>query len=299
MRTGSMSIISGMIVVMLLMCACGLSCLLVGQRRRRSRQDPLECRVTSVLQPQRVSLPQESSRGAFHKETAAAFHKESLQPEGGLGLLPRSSPRPGGVPLSPHQMSPFHDMPPPLSLSSAPLTRKVELLVTKNQMASAAATGGDIMLLAPTGALLLRATVRKVDADLWLEVTMQVQGGSPSAMVRLTNKDAAPKMQFFGPKPATGPEIFGPDGNLYGMLEMNRAGTGRLVSATTGLPVATVDGDVRRLELAVRTKGGVEMATVSSSGSSNVGDVSICVHIGADLALVVSLLLSVLLAAQI
>lgn len=154
------------------------------------------------------------------------------------------------------------------------------------------------MLLAPTGALFLRATVRKVDVDLWLEVTMQVQGGSPSSMVRLTNKGATPKMQFFGPKPATGPEIFDSNGNFYGIVETNRSGTGRLISSTTGLPVATVDGDMRQLELTVRTKSGVEFATVSSRGSSNIGDVSICVHSGADLALVVSLLLSVLLSAQ-
>lgn len=291
LTTGPASILSGLLVVMLLMCACGLSCLIYGQRRRPSNQDPLESRITSVLQPQNISNPQEPSRGSFYKE--------SPQPEGGLGL------HSGGVPTN---WVPELDMPPPLSVSTVLTTRKVELQVRMSQLKDAAATGKDgiartITFLSPTAALLLKATVQKVDGEsgLFVDITEQIPGGNPSAMVHLINKDAAPRMHFFGgPKPLS--EIHCADGanSLYGTVEMTRNGTWRLVSATTNLPVATIGGDVKRLDLGVRTNGGKDVATVSPSSSSSMGgDVSICVHTGADLVLAVSLLLSVLLSAQI
>jgi len=191
-----------------------------------------------------------------------------------------------------------HDMPPLLVPSSPPLDREVELLIAKDQVQTAATSGGDIMLLAPNGALLLRATARKIDMDLWLEVAMQVEGGAPSAMVKLSTKEV-PKAALFSPKPVTGPEIFGPDGGLYGMVELNRMGAARLISSTTGQATLNVDGDVKALQLTVRTKSGLELAKVTSNGSASyLGDVKICVHTGAELALMISLLLTVILSGQ-
>lgn len=247
-----------MLVVLALLLAVGTLCWLLGYRNEKLQRESLESRVGGVL---------ESIVGG----------KDLVQGQASHGP---------------------HDMPPPLAVSNLLLEADVELVIARNQIVSAASTGGDIMLLAPSGALLLRATTRKIDADLWLEIAMQVDGGAPSAMVRLTNKEVAPKAHFFSQRPPTGPEIFGPDGSFYGMVEMNRMGA-RLVSSTTGQPVFTVDGDLRSLQLTVRTKSGLGVAMVTCNSTSYLGDVNISVHSGADLVLLVSLVLSVIVSAQL
>jgi len=280
----------------------GFTCAIVSYASNQRKGDQLETRVTSVLHPQkaRENLVQPPETSALPGGVSPQFPQRSPNPPYRLSAF-TSSRSPKAPQVSVPDPTAVPDMPPMLDASGIPLPTEARLLVAKDVML-AAAKGGDLMLLAPYGAPLMRANVRKVDGELWLEVSMHAEGSTPCAMVRLTNKDAMwlpAGVSFFGPKPSHGSEIYGPDGSFYGTVEINSVGA-KLISSTTALPVLDIGGDIKSLQLTVRTKSGLELATVSCHGTASGNDnVDICVHRGADLGLVVASVLTVFLSFQV
>jgi len=285
-------------VFVLLLCISWLICAVCGyMNMRRKEREQLEARVTSVLIPQDVieefvqppevlpaggSPPMSSGWGA--RLSPFSSSKSPL----GSGAFPLAVAAPSSKTWQPP------DMPPPLDKSSMPVTSDTQFLVAKEAI-SAASQGGDLQLLAVRSDIgnSIRANVRKVDGDFYLDVSKQ-EGSSPSAMVRLTNKDAAPKaLSFFGPPAQNGPQIYGPDGTIYGIMEISSTGA-QLISSTTGLPVLTMDGDMKNSNFIVRTKIGLELAKVTCNSDK----VDICMHVGADPSLISASVLTAILSFQ-
>lgn len=280
--------------LMLMLCWC--MCAAIGYSRMQRKEDLLEHRVTSVLQPQkaredRIQPPEASPTGLYPAGAAGASPQMSamspfsnrLSPMAGI-LAPRQ------VATAPVASSP--DMPLPLSADSAPLFSEARMQVAKDALL-AAAKGGDVLLTGSAGAPQMRATVRMVDGDSWLEISTSEAGASPSAMTRITNKDAPAGLSFFGPKKRWSPELYGPDGSFYGTVETTSTGS-QLISSTTAQPVLTISGDVRSSQLTVRTRSGLELATVE--GAQGGRNINISLHKGAELALIVSTILTIILA---
>jgi len=293
---------STLIIPLVLLGLCWFLCAVVGYAKILRKEDQLETRVTSVLQPQKVREDLAQPPQSSEELPAGASPQLSV---GNLST-PRSSEASRRSPFmakgaqAPDSLGdvPVQDMPPPLATSSTPLISETRLLLDKGATLGAI-KGGDLTLLAHNSAPLMRATVRKVDGDFWLEVSMHAEGSSPSAMIRLTNKDAAAAgVSFFGPRTPTGPELYGPDGSFYGTMEISSVGA-RLLSSTTALSVLDIGGDMQNLQLTARTKSGLELATVSCCNTGGNDNIEICIHRGADLGLIVSSVLTVLLSPQL
>jgi hypothetical protein len=264
--------------------------MLINLRLRTYDQELLEKRVSSVLAPQPISEKQDQP--LLHPPDFSAGGEARLGSAGSLGSASRLSPFANGrSPMSTQDAEVPHDMPAPLEKSSQPLSMETRLSLSKGAV-SHAYKGDDLLLRAPNGDPVMRANVRKVDAHMWLEVAQYVDGSFPAAMVKLVPKKSSGShpLSFFGPKTLAGHELFGPDGSFYGTLETHSNGGTVLVSSTTAKPVISIDGDMNSGHLTVRTPSGLELATAVSGRS-----IDICIHSGADLALIISSLLPVLL----
>lgn len=304
---GAAPIVSFILVILLLVCCCWAACFLVKSFRQRKEQDLLETRVTSVLQRQDVG---EETKA--HEQLPAG----KLGTAGASPLWPMRSPAASrqsplsGSPLTPRGLVastqaaagrnaaqdtalPF-DMPPPLTKSGAQLPSEAHLVVKKGAL-SAASKGGELLFSTPGGAPMMRASIRKVDADLYLEVAPHEDGSAPCAMVRLTHEDASTPV-WPASKPTSGPELFGPEGDFYGTFEKSSMAT-NLIYSTSALPVLRIEGDPKNARLFARTKSGAELARVTCSGPSASSNIELCVNRGSELALILASVLAVLLKA--
>lgn len=277
---------STIIMLLLLLGLCWAVCALVGFARVQRKEDQLETRVKDVLQPrltqEEVVQPPDEAAGAALRSPLAAR------------LSPWSQSRSPGLQDSVSS----RDLLPAMTSTSTLLANEMRLHAAKDNMFAAAKgfdeitrRGGDIMFLDSYSKPHIRATIRKVDGDLWLEVS-DVECSSPSAMARLTNKDGPRSVPSFGTRSTQSPEIYGPDGSFYGILEISSSGA-KLVSSTTALPVLDLGGDVEKLQLTMRTKSGIELATVSCdntlSSEHGYGEdkLHLCIHKGNDPGLVI------------
>lgn len=282
------------LVILLLIGVCWFICAVMTFTKTQRKEDKLEARVTDVLQPQNVRedlvQPRDREVLATHGAASASPFLAQRWP-----FASRFSPVAAARTMASPQasnvgpaMAPLpHDMPPSLDGLGTALMSETRLLVAKDAVLNAT-KGGDILLTAPNAAQSMRANVRKIDGDFWLEVA--VEGAGQGGMVRLTNKEpTVGGVSFFGPRKQHGPEVYGPDGSLYGTVEITNAAA-FLVSSTTALPVLDFTGDIRNFNVVVRTKSGLEVAT-AAQGSP--GNINVCVHRGADLALITSALLTI------
>jgi hypothetical protein len=268
-------------------------CLMLGFSR--AKELDVESRVSSVLQHQKIAADEDPVPS---KVSSTVGSQETLQPGGSPNSPLRFSPK---TPLvnawlssqmsnlsgSKDDLSKSGWTPPQLSQSNPPLANEVLLQIPRDA-AESPQPGKDIVLLEAGVRPFMRACLRKVDADMWLEVALHEPENGPSAMACLFSQ-ASPRRPTVLSQTVNGPDIFGPDGNLYGTLEMKK---GLLIHSDTGKTVLTINGDRKNFQAIARAPNGFELATVDSP-ASNV--VNIHIQRGNDVALIVIVALAFLM----